>query len=191
MRLRIALLAALAGMTLLALPSQAAAKTVISDPKGDQFPASGASTDITGLTFQTLFKKKVVNGRTTYVPTTTKATLSLAAAPDDDTWYMVDFDSTGACKSVSLYYNTAEVPAAPVTYAQNRGVCQDEVRGPDIAGVAATVSGKTVTWNLPLSAFKVGTKFSAIYGSTTTGLVPSIVIDSTDESKATFKVGQR
>jgi hypothetical protein len=191
MRHRIALLAAIAGTILLALPSQAATKTVISDAKGDQFPASGASTDITGLTFQTLFKKKIVNGRTTYVPKTSKVTMSLAAAADDDTWYMVDFDSSGACKSVSLYYNRAELPAAPVTYAQNRAVCQDEVRGPDIAGVAATVSGKNVTWNLPLSAFRVGTKFSAIYGSTTTGVVPSIVLDSTDESKATFKVGQR
>jgi hypothetical protein len=188
MRTRLATLAALGGIAVAVLPAHAATpKPQITDPSGDQFPASSAATDITGITLQTVFKKKVVRRVVTLVPTASKVTLSLAAAPDTNTWYMVEYASSGACKDVSLYYNADPVPL----YAQNRAVCQDTTPGTTIEGPAGVVKGKTIVWTLPLTAFPVGTSFSEIGGSTTTGAVPSLTLDGTDESSATFTVGQK
>ena len=188
MRTRLATLAALGGIAVAVLPAHAATpKPQITDPSGDQFPATGAATDITGITLQTLFKKKVVNKVVKYIPTASKVTLTLAGAPNNDTWYIVGFDSSGGCKSVNLYYNTNSVPL----YAQNRAVCQDTTPGTTIEGPAGVVSGKTISWTLPLSAFPVRTKLSNISADTTTGLAPSITLDSTDDSKYVFTVGQK
>jgi hypothetical protein len=181
--------------------------TGLGAPPASQTPAGDSAADITGLTFQTTFKTvttartivvttkkkgKIVKIRktvvtTTKVPTGSTITETLAAAPDTNTFYAISFTSTAAtCKSVELIYDGNPAPV----YAQNDGRCQDSgTTAGTITGPASAISGSTIVWTLPLTAFPVGTGFSAISASSLTGVVPAVVIDQTETSPFSFKVG--
>ncbi|MBV9097860.1 MAG: hypothetical protein JO079_07375 [Frankiaceae bacterium] len=171
-------------------------------------PVNDGAADITGLTFQTTYKtvtstqtvivttkkngkvvkiKKTVT-TTTQVPTGATLTETLAAAPDTNTFYAIRFTSTAAsCKSVELIYDASPAPV----YAQNDGRCQDGgTTASTIAGPVSTISGSTIVWTLPLSAFPVGSTFSAISAQTLPGAVPAGNIDRTADSTFSFTVGK-
>jgi len=180
----------------------------VGQPASTNTPVEDSAADITGLTFQTTFKttvtkhtvivvtkkkgklvktKKTVT-TTTKTPTGSTITATLAAAPDTNTFYAISFTSTAAtCKSVELIYDGNAVPA----YAQNDGRCQDgSTTASTIAGPSSAISGSTIVWTLPLSAFPVGTTYSAISAQSLTGVVPAAVIDQTESSPYTFTVGK-
>ena len=185
MRVRLATAAALGGVALFALPSHAAPVT-ITDPTGDAAPG-GPGADITRIALQTVFKKKVVNGKVRMIPKASKVTLTLAGPVDDNTFYSIDFASTGSCNQVALVYDNNSVPL----YQQNRAICEDGTAGETIDGPVAVPTGSTLVWNLPLSAFPVGTTFSEISATTLTGQIPAIAYDGTDDSSVTYTVGQK
>jgi hypothetical protein len=185
MRVRLATAAALGSVALFALPSHAAAVT-ITDPKGDATPG-GPATDITALSLQTVFKKKVVKGTVRLVPKASRVTLALAGPVDDNTFYSIDFTSTGTCHTVALVYDNNAVPL----YQQNRAICDDKTPGETIDGPVGVPSGSKLVWQLPLSVFPVGTAFSDISATTLTGQVPAIAYDGTDDSSVTYTVGQK
>lgn len=205
MRLRLIALAAAAGIAVTALPSHAAtaAKPQITDPAGDAnglndqgfgvgvppstaTPTDVSAADITGITLQTTFKIKKVKHKKVRVPSGSTITVKLAAAPDTNTFYAVDFASTGACKSISLVYDANALPL----YQQNRGICEDTTTGSTIGGPVSKVVGNSIVWALPLSAFPVKTTFSGIGAQTLTGEVPAVTLDETDSSNVTFTVGK-
>jgi len=185
MRLRLATAAALGSIALLAWPSHAA-PVKITDPKGDSTPG-GPATDITAITLQTVFKKKTVNGTTRMIPKAAKVTLTLAGPVDDNTFYSIDFTSTGTCKAVALDYDNNALPL----YKQNRAICNDKTPGTTIAGPVGVPAGSALVWTLPLSVFPVGTTFSEISATTLPGQVPAFGYDGTDESSLTYTVGQK
>lgn len=202
MRTRLLVLGLAAGLGIAALPAHAAKVTPqITDPAGDanaindqgfgtgappstSGPGSQPAADITALTFQTTFKKKRVDGKKVKVPSGSTITLALSAAPDDNTFYSIDA-TTPSCDSTGFVYDTNAVPA----YAQNRALCADDTPSSDIAGPVAKVVGSSIVWTLPLTTFPVGTTFTDISATTLTGAVPAVVLDTTDESPATFTVG--
>ena len=185
MRVRLAAAVALGSVALFALPSHAAPVT-ITDPKGDSTPG-GPATDITTLALQTVFKKKVTNGTVRLVPKASKVTLTLAGPVDDNTFYSIDFTSTGSCKTVALVYDNNALPL----YHQNRAICDDNTPGETIDGPAGIPAGSKLVWKLPLSAFPVGTTFSQISATTLPGQVPAFGYDGTDDSPVTYTVGQK
>ena len=205
MRLRLLALAAVAGIGVTALPSQAATapKPQITDPAGDAnglndqgfgtgvppstaTPSDLSAADITGVALQTTFRTKKVKNKKVRVPTGSTITVNFSATPDTNTFYAVTFASTGACKSVNLVYDANSIPL----YAQDRGICEDTTTGSDIGGPVGKVVGKSLVWTLPLSAFPVKTMFSDIGAQTLTGQVPAVTLDETDASNATFTVGK-
>jgi hypothetical protein len=203
MRARAATLAALGAIGVAVIPAYAATpKPQITDPAGDAngvndqgfgtdvppstaTPVGLSAADIRGLTFQTTFRTKIVKRKKVLVPTGSKITLSLSAAPDSNTFYSIDVTSPG-CKSVGFIYDSNALPL----YQQNRALCADKTPSTTIDGPSAKVSGKSIVWTLPLSTFPVGTKLTGISATTLTGAVPLVVIDQTAASTYAFTVGK-
>ena len=190
MRARLAALAAASAVIAFAIPSHAATVTkkftLVTDETGDAAPA-GAAADIVSITAANTFKTKTVNGVVKYIPTGASITLNLAAAPDNNTFYVIDTTASGNCPSVSFIYDNFATPP----YRQNRAICEGTATSTTIEGVTGKVSGKSIVFKLPLGVFPVGTTFSEVSATTEIGAVPAIGWDDTDPSATPFTVGQR
>jgi hypothetical protein len=207
MRIRLAALAAAAGLAAAVVPAHAAtAKPQITDATGDanginqQFPGLGptppqtstapadlASADITSVLFQTVFVTKKVKGKTVKVPNGFTITLNLAAAPGPNVFYRVS-GAAADCASVFFEYDNtaglsgsdARCPALPTP-----GSTQVDY------GVKGKIVGTKIVWTVPNGVFKNGTTFSSLNAQTRLSEA-AVVVPQVDyaESSATYKVGK-
>lgn len=206
MRLRLLALAAAAGIAVTALPSHAATapKPQITDPTGDANAINGqgivtggpepatpvdvSAADVKSVLFQSTFKTKKVNGKVVKVPTGFTVTMTLAAAPTTpEVFYRVIAAVAGCANDVFFEYGTDVATGGSDVRCPATPPANDQT----YSDAAAVVKGSTITWTLPLSAFRAGTKFSSL--EATTRFNPAVVtapqIDDATSS-ATFTVGQ-
>lgn len=151
------------------------------NPNQSTAPASYSSADITSVLFQTAYVKK---GRK-QVPAGFTATLTLAGAPDANTFYDVDVSTPVCPDTLQFQYSTFN------QFETNVVTCYDGNNFNDYAVPPATISGNTITWTVPLAAVPAGTVFSSI--SAYTGQGPfgvAFVTDEADPSASTYTVGK-
>lgn len=152
---------------------------VPSTPTG---PASYAAGDITSVLFQSTFakkgRKKVVTGFT--------ATMTLAAAPDSETWYGITVDIPTCPDGVTFAYSTQQL------FGENNVSCFDNAASSitDLGAPPAVVKGSTITWTVPVAVMPKGTVLTNI-GAHTGELVigdEPVIDDAT--TTATYTVGK-
>jgi len=134
----------------LALPAQARGPQ-ITDPKGDAAPGP-AGADILSVTFTSTFKTVGDTRR----PTGFTVRLVLAGAPSTQTWYRVHVTRPGC---PDYFFNYSNGVAGTGT--NDSGCTATTGLSTTDAGVkAATVSGSSVLWRVPISSFHAGTKLT-------------------------------
>jgi len=205
MRVRLLTVAALAGVSLAAVPGNAAPapKPQIIDPAGDangvndqdaglpvpsqSTPADISAADITSVTFATTFKKEKLDGKVVSKPSGFTVTMTLSAAPTTPEIFYRVVAATAGCNQVFFEYGTDVVAGGSAVRCPGTVPTKDKT----YSDAPAVIKGSSITWALPLSAFPVGTKFSAL--SAQTRLNPAIItapqLDGATAS-ATYTVGK-
>ena len=197
MRVRLLTLAALAGLSLAAVPGHAASspKPQITDPAGDangindqgeglavpseSTPVDVSAADITAVTFATNFNK--------LKPTGITVTMTLSAAPTTPEFFYRVVATIKGCASVFFEYGTDVATGGSDVRCPSTVPTKDKT----YSDAPAVVKGHTITWTLPLKAFPVGTKFTSL--SAQTRFNPAVItapqIDGATSS-ASFTVGK-
>jgi hypothetical protein len=207
-RARLAALAAIGGLVVLAVPGNAAtAKPQIVDPAGDANgingqglvvglpnvstgPAQMASADIQKVLFQTTFVTKRVNGVLKKVPTGFTVTMTLGGAPLPETFYRITTTASG-CGSLWFEYGT------DVTQGGTTVRCLTEDLSPTAKDKVykvpeATVKGSSIIWKIAKSQIPVGTSLSELAAQTR--LNPAVItapsLDETSLTNSSYIVGK-
>jgi hypothetical protein len=205
MRVRLLTLAALAGISVAAVPGNAAPapKPQIIDPAGDangvndqdaglpvpsqSTPTDVSAADITAVTFATTLKKQKVDGLVVTKPIGFTVTMTLSAAPTTPEIFYRVVATTAGCSEVFFEYGTDVAAGGSAVRCPGTVPTKDKT----YSDAPAVIKGSNITWTLPLSAFPVGTKFSAL--SAQTRLNPAIItapqLDAAT-STATYTIGK-
>lgn len=149
-RTRIALLIAGTALLLSSLPSEAAPRPLLSDPKGD-FPVAGM--DVVSATVFTTGTTKKVGRRTVYTPTALNATVTMAGPVTTQVGTSVSFSmDISACGNGSMDFNYRPGSRLGSQNAFVVGCGSPGTTGTpsDYYGDSAIVKGNTVSWKLRL-----------------------------------------
>lgn len=208
MRARLIAVSAVAGLTVAAFPAHAttAAPTprplVNTDPSGDanfvngqggflpvpsrSTPVDETAADITAVTLQNTYVTKKVKKKVVKTLTGFTMTMTLAAAPDQFTYYNVSA-TIPSCTTGAVQFAFATTPNVGTAGAG----CTNGVNINAINGVTANASGNKITWTVPLSVAKSGAVISNLSAFTFPN-TPVLLIQSIDDAvwSSSFTVGK-
>lgn len=208
MRIRLITAAAVAGIAVAAVPSNAASslKPQITDVTGDAnaingqgvvtgapepaTPADVSAADIKSVLFQSTYKTRRVHGKVVKTPTGFTITMTMAAAPTVPNVIYRVASSAPICDTLFFEYSTA------VSGASGSARCAASL--PQTSGpiaVTGVVKGNSVIWTVPIKSIAAGQTLSSLDAQTrfisgTPGL--SVTAPQYDEatSSATYTVGK-
>lgn len=157
-------------------------------------PADVASADITGVRFATRFVTRIVvrHGKRvkTKVPTDTLVTMTLAAPPTDPAMSYRVLVSMPGCDQLFIDYSTDVAIGGTSVSCPNVDPSHPTAASPTYDVDDAVVSGNTITWDLPVSEIRAGTKFTGLAAETRGAVLVTAPELDYASSTTTFTVGK-